>query len=73
MSISVGIVSIVQVVDHICYILLACTNCVFVKCRGSVDPSSVCICIQMQVFMHNKICTHLGGARLYFANSMAVL
>ena len=68
-SISFGISYVVQVVDLICYIVLACTCCMFVKCRGSVDPSSVCICIQMQVLMHSKIYTHLGGAHLYLAIS----
>ena len=58
--------------SYMLYLVSLC-KCAFVKYRGSVDPSSVCICIQMQVLMHSKICTHLGGARIYFAVCMAVL
>ena len=43
--------------------------CGFVKWRGSVDPN-VCL-------LHSKgksySCTHLGGARLYFANFCGVV
>ena len=41
----------------------------FAKYRGSVDPSCCALVFKCKF----KMCTHLGGARLYFVNLVAML